>query len=815
MAEWYKEGVIPVVVVVFVVVVGLVVAVVLVVEQARGATERLRKGDRPDSHDRSLHVPGAISRLPGASRLGSAFSTTTTMDSSSHRIQQERQRKEEIAKKIAALQAELGELPETVVAKPPGSPKRKRPEPKLLVPETPSPRKKRKTEQPAPQRQPVPQPAFKRAAVASGSQPRKSMSSSSNTQPPPSKPSNVLENLSRITKDSETVEKESTVIRTTAFTDQAIPAQDYNDTSTVKRDERLALIQDFEPGPYDHTPPSDDPTFEKLEPHSNIALKSRSISHEDFKDHLYGRYYLSPSQLYSCIRLQPDKQHYDVPIPGDWVTIAVVAERGPIRYTRAPVALEGDPSSAKPNDKWKNSKKPSAEQAKPTGRKYMNMKLIDFGARTKSSATGGKAVVRGDAFLSLLLFEAESVDLVDSGGKRPEKVYRGGSKGAFESLEKLKEGDVIALLNPRILKPYQITNKNGIQKSSDKPHPVDNILAVTPECASSIVVLGRARDLGMCAVKKKDGSVCGSWVDKRLSDVCEYHVQNAVQHRRAARPEFTAGTGGMSTSTVVKRKHDYDPARQWGLAPSLTSTSSSSTYIVSGHIVKNSQASMFNSENMGREGQAKAKRKLANDEVERQLKKMLERDREGMEVVIKAREAAQARLDASEAAASGSGSGSGSKESGAKGKGKGKVDVKAASGSASKKGKEKKGEDTVVAEFNKPKKAYSQSVIRSLGFDPTLRPGHRRGEITEDSQNKRQKLEALCSTRREIKLGPVPGPRKLSNIVAPPKAAAASRLDSEEGSASPPPQVEQETKDAVSAPAPAEEEDGMIDLDDF
>ncbi|KAF6750315.1 hypothetical protein DFP72DRAFT_1139493 [Ephemerocybe angulata] len=695
------------------------------------------------------------------------------MDSSSHRIQQERQRKEEIAKKIAALQAELGELPETVVGKPPGSPKRKRPEPKLLVPETPSPRKKRKTEQPAPQRQSVPQPAFKRAPAASGSQPRKSTSSSSNTQPPPPKPSNVLENLSKITKDSETVEKESTVIRTTAFTDQAIPAQDYNDTSTVKRDERLALIQDFEPGPYDHTPPSDDPTFEKLEPHSNIALKSRSISHEDFKDHLYGRYYLSPSQLYSCIRLQADKQHYDVPIPGDWVTIAVVAERGPIRYTRAPVALEGDPSSAKPNDKWKNSKKPSAEQAKPTGRKYMNMKLIDFGARTKSSATGGKAVVRGDAFLSLLLFEAESVDLVDSGGKRPEKVYRGGSKGAFESLEKLKEGDVIALLNPRILKPYQ--------KSSDKPHPVDNILAVTPECASSIAVLGRARDLGMCAVKKKDGSVCGSWVDKRLSDVCEYHVQNAVQHRRAARPEFTAGTGGMSTSTVVKRKHDYDPARQWGLAPSLTSTSSSSTYIVSGHIVKNSQASMFNSENMGREGQAKAKRKLANDEVERQLKKMLERDREGMEVVIKAREAAQARLDASEAAASGSGSGSGSKESGAKGKGK----------------------------------AYSQSVIRSLGFDPTLRPGHRRGEITEDSQNKRQKLEALCSTKREIKLGPVPGPRKLSNIVAPPKAAPASRMDSEERSASPPPQVEQETKDTVSAPAPAEEEDGMIDLDDF
>lgn len=184
-----------------------------------------------------------------------------------------------------------------------------------------------------------------------------------------------------------------------------------------------------------------------------MSHRSRVLSHETFSEHLRGRYYLSPSQLYSCIRLQPDKQHYDVPVPGDWVTIAVVAERGPVKFTRAPVTLDPDEGA---NDKWK--KKKAAEPEKPTGRKYMNMKLIDFGARSKSSATGGKAVIRGDAFLSLLLFESESVDLVDKGdGTRPEKVYRGGSKGAFETLEKLKEGDVIALLNPRIMKPYQVS----------------------------------------------------------------------------------------------------------------------------------------------------------------------------------------------------------------------------------------------------------------------------------------------------------------------------------------------------------------------
>jgi minichromosome maintenance protein 10 len=79
------------------------------------------------------------------------------------------------------------------------------------------------------------------------------------------------------------------------------------------------------------------------------------------------------------------------------------------------------------------------------------------------------------------------------------------------------------------------------QRSADDPHPVNNILAVTPESAASIEVIGTARDLGMCTVKKRDGKVCGSWVDKRVSDVCEYHVQHAVQSRRASRPEFSVG----------------------------------------------------------------------------------------------------------------------------------------------------------------------------------------------------------------------------------------------------------------------------------
>ena len=80
-----------------------------------------------------------------------------------------------------------------------------------------------------------------------------------------------------------------------------------------------------------------------------------------------------------------------------------------------------------------------------------------------------------------------------------------------------------------------------IQRAGNAPHPTDNVLAITPESAEAIAVIGQSRDLGMCTVLKRDGKVCGSWCDKRISEVCDYHIQTAVQRKRAGRPEFSAG----------------------------------------------------------------------------------------------------------------------------------------------------------------------------------------------------------------------------------------------------------------------------------
>jgi minichromosome maintenance protein 10 len=207
--------------------------------------------------------------------------------------------------------------------------------------------------------------------------------------------------------------------------------------------------------------------------------RSRQLPYEDLQAYMTGRYYISPSRLYSVVRAQPGGaggargQAYDVPVVGDWVTIAVVAGRSPVRISRAPVAVgpgeardADDPDPTPTSSATRNPKSAGRNDPEPPpigGRKYVNMTLIDFGAGggggSTSSTSSKKGTSRGDAVLSLLLFESDTYDTVSRGdGLLPEKKYKGGSRGAFEAMAKLREGSVIALLNPRVLKPLQVSD---------------------------------------------------------------------------------------------------------------------------------------------------------------------------------------------------------------------------------------------------------------------------------------------------------------------------------------------------------------------
>jgi minichromosome maintenance protein 10 len=81
---------------------------------------------------------------------------------------------------------------------------------------------------------------------------------------------NKLATINRTTDPADGVEPPS---RSTGFTEKPREIQPYVEEKLAqKRDERLALIDSLEPGPYEHTAPYDDPDFARLEPHSGINL---------------------------------------------------------------------------------------------------------------------------------------------------------------------------------------------------------------------------------------------------------------------------------------------------------------------------------------------------------------------------------------------------------------------------------------------------------------------------------------------------------------------------------------------------------------
>lgn len=166
---------------------------------------------------------------------------------------------------------------------------------------------------------------------------------------------------------------------------------------------------------------------------------------------------------------------------------------------------------------------------------------------------------------------------------------------------------------------------------------------------------------------------------------------------------LSCSTGGLSRTAEKTKKTDYDPRKKWGLAPQeQSSLAGGSTYVVSGHVVAPSQ--MHVSETVGRDAQARAQRK--GKDADKELKSLLDRDKDGMKAVIKARAVGKQLIQ---------------EKADMDGKGK----------------KKKKGGEEVESveeeddEEDRPKKsAYSVGMIKDLGFDPTLRPGQQRKNTT-------------------------------------------------------------------------------------
>lgn len=183
-------------------------------------------------------------------------------------------------------------------------------------------------------------------------------------------------------------------------------------------------------------------------------------------------------------------------------------------------------------------------------------------------------------------------------------------------------------------------------------------------------------------------------------------------------------TGGMSREATHKRKHDYDPLTKWGLKPEERSNTGA-TYMVSGHVVpgtSNDPRTLYVTESIGREGQAKARRKLAGKDADKALMTLLERDKEGMVAVMKAREvAATQKMKGKEE----KGKGQEKEDKGKKTKKKSRED----GGEGTREDTQSGAESCVEKEGVARKTGYSAGVIKSLGFDPSMKPGQRKREI--------------------------------------------------------------------------------------
>ncbi|CAL3970883.1 unnamed protein product [Diplocarpon coronariae] len=131
---------------------------------------------------------------------------------------------------------------------------------------------------------------------------------------------------------------------------------------------------------------------------------------------------------------------------------------------------------------------------------------------------------------------------------------------AFDKFWKLTPGTIIAILNPLFMPPpkgKEATGKFSLTLNSD---------------ADTILEVGNARDLGYCKSVKRDGKTCDTWVDKRHTEFCDYHVNITLDKTRTQRMEvnsmnfgkgrFGGGGGGSGRNFYVKSSREKEEEKK-------------------------------------------------------------------------------------------------------------------------------------------------------------------------------------------------------------------------------------------------------------
>lgn len=207
---------------------------------------------------------------------------------------------------------------------------------------------------------------------------------------------------------------------------------------------------------------------------------------------------------------------------------------------------------------------------------------------------------------------------------------------AYTRFWKLSPGTLIAILNPSIMPPPPGKADTGrfslVLNSSD----------------DTVLEIGTSRDLGWCKSIRRDGKQCGSWIDKRHTEVCEFHVDRVIERTRAGRMEvngisapfgpkgrsggrtgFWGGKGRRgeekgNDNGLLKEGAQYDRrlGSSYFITPRLPST-----------FDRGSAASLLDAEGgLGRGGskEERTRKRLAEQEKEREIARRLGEGGNGM-----------------------------------------------------------------------------------------------------------------------------------------------------------------------------------------
>ena len=194
----------------------------------------------------------------------------------------------------------------------------------------------------------------------------------------------------------------------------------------------------------------------------------------------------------------------------------------------------------------------------------------------------------------------------------------------YTRFRKLSPGTVVALLNPDIMPPPPGRSDTG--RFSLKLSSSDD----------TVLEIGTSRDLGWCKSVRKDGKQCGSWIDKRHTEFCEFHVDVVVERTRRGRMEVQGmsapfapgGRRGGRTGHFGDKKRGQKPARDdWFLKEGPQyDRSSASRYFVAPSIPGFSAAQLLDAEGgieRGGRMEDRIRKRLAEREKENEIAREL------------------------------------------------------------------------------------------------------------------------------------------------------------------------------------------------